>query len=59
MSGSSIAVRHEQIMGDLFLPLQSLYVVHDSVPDLSNTTIQRAEILLYLSQMVARWSAGI
>jgi len=59
MSGSSIAARGQQTIGDLFLPLQSLYAVHDSVPDLSNTTIQRAEILLYLSQMVARWSAGI
>jgi hypothetical protein len=50
MSGSSIAVRHEQIMGDLFLPLQSLYVVHDSVPDLSNTTIQRAELSTHMCQ---------
>jgi hypothetical protein len=49
MSGSSIAARGQQTIGDLFLPLQSLYAVHDSVPESSNTTIQRAEILLYLS----------
>jgi hypothetical protein len=36
---SSIAARGQQTIGDLFLPLQSLYPMHDSVPDPCRATI--------------------